>query len=50
MDDTRQTEPYQKGICPHCKAATMVTLEIMLTRSPPQVKGSIKIFENKIEK
>jgi len=50
MDDARQTEPYQQGICPHCKTTTMVTLEIMPTRGPPQMKGSIKIFENKTEK
>jgi len=50
MDDARQTEPYQKGICPHCKTATMLTLEIMPTRSAPQMKSSTKIFENKTEK
>jgi len=50
MDDPRQTEPYQQGFCPHCKTTTMVTLEIMPTRGPPQMKGSIKIFENKTEK
>jgi hypothetical protein len=50
MDDARQTEPFQTGICPHCKTATMITIEIMPTRGPPQMKGSIKIFENKTEK
>jgi len=46
----RQAESYQKGICPHCKTATMITIEIMPTRGPPQMKGSIKIFEIKTEK
>jgi len=47
--DQRQAEPYQKGICPHFKTATVVTLEIIPTRGPPQKKSSIKIFENKTE-
>jgi len=41
---------HQPGICPHCKTATMVTLEIMPNLGPPQMKGITKIFENKTEK
>lgn len=47
--DQRQAEPYQKSICPHCKTATMVTIEIMPTRGPPRLKKCPQTFENEIK-
>jgi hypothetical protein len=44
--DQRQAEPYQKGICPHCKTATMVTIEIMPSRGPPRLIDNSRKFEN----
>lgn len=29
------TEPIMPGICPHCKTATMITIEILASRGPP---------------
>jgi hypothetical protein len=44
--EPRQLEPISNGICPHCKTATMVTLEIIPTRGPPQLTASTERFEN----
>ena len=46
----RQLDPITQGLCPSCKTPTMVTIEIMPTRGPPELKGLTKIFENGTEK
>lgn len=43
-------EPYTPGICPHCKTATMITLEILPSRGPPTWSQPLKDFGNQCEK
>jgi hypothetical protein len=47
--DPRHVEPYRQGICPHCKTATMVTIEIIPTRGPPRLRNRTEILENDIK-
>ena len=35
--EPRQTQPHLPGICPHCQTATMITLQIIPKRGPPQL-------------
>jgi hypothetical protein len=44
--EPRQFAPITQGMCPHCKTATMVTLEILPKRGPPQLTASSERFEN----
>lgn len=44
--EPRQLEPVLQRKCPHCKTATMVTVEILPKRGPPQLNPSIEHFEN----
>ena len=44
--EPRKLEPNLQGLCPHCKTATMVTVEILPKRGPPQLNPSTEHFEN----
>lgn len=44
--EPRKLEPNLQGLCPHCKTATMVTVEILPMRGPPQLNPSTEHFEN----
>jgi len=44
--EPRKLEPNLQGLCPHCKTATMVTVEILPKRGPPQLNPSTEQFEN----
>lgn len=41
---------FMPGMCPHCKTATMITLEIIPSRGPPRFVQSIQVFNNEREK
>lgn len=43
-------DPYVVGVCPHCKTATMITLEATPPRGPPQFAQSAQIFDNECKK
>ena len=45
--EPRKLEPITQGVCPHCKTATMVTLETLPKRGPPRLTSSTEHFENK---
>ena len=45
--DPRQAKaPVAAGVCPHCKTATMVTLEILPSRGPPKLPKQVKLLQH----
>ena len=44
--EPRILEPYPIGFCPHCKTDSMITVEILPLRGPPQLKANTEHFEN----
>jgi len=48
--EPRKLEPITQGVCPNCKTATMVTLEIIQKRGPPRVCTTAQSLENENEK
>lgn len=41
---------FKSGICPHCKTATMIIIEIIPARGPPIFAHSTQAFENQSKK
>jgi hypothetical protein len=43
-------DSFTPGLCPHCKTATMITLEIIPSRGPPALPQSTQAFDNESKK
>jgi len=43
-------DSFVPGRCPHCKTATMITLEIIPSRGPPRFAHNAQVFDNECKK